>query len=80
MMTAPLADMLTRIRNAVATKKEHVDLPSSKMKSSVLAVMKKEGYISNFSSRIDNKKSFTTVDLKYDSNKEIVQQKENRRL
>ena len=48
MITDPIADMLTRIRNAVATKKDHVDLPSSKLKSSVLAVMKKEGYISNF--------------------------------
>ena len=44
MITDPIADMLTRIRNAVATKKGHVDLPSSKLKSSVLAVMKKEGY------------------------------------
>jgi len=67
MITDPIADMLTRIRNAVATKKDHVDLPSSKLKSSVLAVMKKEGYISNFTSRTDSKKSFTKIDLKYDS-------------
>jgi small subunit ribosomal protein S8 len=67
MISDPIADMLTRIRNAVATKKDHVDLPASKMKSSVLAVMKKEGYISNFTSKTDNKKSFTKIDLKYDS-------------
>ena len=47
-MSDPIADMLTRIRNAVAMKKEFVEFPSSKMKSSVLSVMKKEGYILNF--------------------------------
>ena len=72
MISDPIADMLTRIRNAVATKKEQVDLPSSKMKSSVLAVMKKEGYISDFTSRTDNKKSFITVNLKYDSDNNSV--------
>ena len=49
-MSDPIADMLTRIRNAVAMKKEFVEFPSSKMKSSVLSVMKKEGYILNFKS------------------------------
>ena len=67
MISDPIADMLTRIRNAVATKKENVNFPSSKMKSSVLAVMKKEGYMSNFSSLTEDKKSFTKVELKYDS-------------
>ena len=42
-MSDPIADMLTRIRNAVAMKKEFVEFPSSKMKSSVLSVMKKRG-------------------------------------
>ena len=69
MITDPIADMLTRIRNAVATKKEQVDLPSSNMKSSVLAVMKKEGYITDYTSRTDDKKSIITVNLKYDSDK-----------
>ena len=66
-MSDPIADMLTRIRNAIAMKKEFVDFPSSKMKSSVLTVMKKEGYILNFSSHTEDNKSFTKVDLKYDS-------------
>ena len=68
-MSDPIADMLTRIRNAVAMKKEFVEFPSSKMKSSVLSVMKKEGYISNFTSTTNENKSFTKVDLKYDSDK-----------
>ena len=66
-MSDPIADMLTRIRNAVAMKKEFVEFPSSKMKLSVLSVMKKEGYISNFTSTINDNKSLTKVDLKYDS-------------
>ena len=66
-MSDPIADMLTRIRNAVAMKKEFVEFPSSKMKSSVLSVLKKEGYISNFTSTINDNKSLTKVDLKYDS-------------
>ena len=41
-MSDPIADMLTRIRNAVAMKKEFVEFPSSKMKTSVLSVMKKK--------------------------------------
>ena len=65
-MSDPIADMLTRIRNAVAMKKEFVEFPSSKMKLSVLSVMKKEGYISNFTSTINDNKSLTKVDLKYD--------------
>ena len=44
-----------------------VEFPSSKMKLSVLSVMKKEGYISNFTSTINDNKSLTKVDLKYDS-------------
>ena len=66
-MSDPIADMLTRIRNAVAMKKDFVEFPSSKMKSSVLSVMKKEGYILNFTSTTNEKKSSTKVDLKYDS-------------
>ena len=68
-MSDPIADMLTRIRNAVAMKKEFVEFPSSKMKSSVLSVMKKEGYILNFKSTTNDNKSSTKVDLKYDSEK-----------
>tara|TARA_B100000941_G_scaffold46291_1_gene28881 strand:+ start:2517 stop:2909 length:393 start_codon:yes stop_codon:yes gene_type:complete len=71
-MSDPIADMLTRIRNAIAMKKEYVDFPSSSMKSSVLAVMKKEGYISNFSVQSNEKKSFTKVDLKYDADNNSV--------
>jgi small subunit ribosomal protein S8 len=48
MMTDPIADMLTRIRNAVRNSSESVDMPGSKMKAGVAAVLKEEGYISDF--------------------------------
>ncbi|MDO4424565.1 MAG: 30S ribosomal protein S8, partial [Planctomycetia bacterium] len=45
MMTDPIADMLTRIRNSVRVEKQFVDLPFSKMKKNIAEVMKREGYI-----------------------------------
>jgi small subunit ribosomal protein S8 len=45
MLTDPIADMLTRIRNAVAVERPHVDVPSSKLKLGLADVLKREGYI-----------------------------------
>ena len=45
MMTDPIADMLTRIRNAVRVERPHVDMPFSKMKGGIADVLKREGYI-----------------------------------
>jgi small subunit ribosomal protein S8 len=47
-MTDPIADLLTRIRNAIASKHETVDIPSSKMKLEIIRILKEEGYVSNF--------------------------------
>lgn len=47
-MTDPIADMLTRIRNAVRVQKRTVDIPSSKMKAAVLDVLKREGFVEEF--------------------------------
>jgi len=47
MMTDPVADMITRIRNGVSRKKEYVDVPASKMKAGIAKVLRREGYISN---------------------------------
>jgi len=49
MMTDPIADMLTRIRNANQSFRETVDMPSSKQKVALAEVLKKEGYISDYS-------------------------------
>lgn len=64
MMTDPIADMLTRIKNANAMRHETVDFPSSKTKTAMLEVLKAEGYIADFAVTKDVK-SVTTVTLKY---------------
>lgn len=48
MMTDPIADLLTRMRNALAIRRQHVDMPKSKLKVKIAEVMKREGYIRDF--------------------------------
>jgi small subunit ribosomal protein S8 len=64
MMTDPIADMLTRIRNAQSAGKADVTMPSSKAKLAIAGVMKEEGYINDFSVSSDAKPNMT-VTLKY---------------
>lgn len=71
MMTDPIADMLTRIRNAIAAKKDTVSMPSSKEKKAIAKILKEEGYISDFSVSGDDKKTLT-IDIKYGPNGEKV--------
>ena len=71
-MNDPIADMLTRIRNAVATRKESVEFPTSKMKNSILEIMKEEGFIFDFQHSKSGIKSFTEVILKYDANNDSI--------
>ena len=64
MMTDPIADMLTRIRNAQSAGKVDVTMPSSKAKLAIAGVMKEEGYINDFAVSSDAKPNMT-VTLKY---------------
>lgn len=64
----PIADMLTRIRNAAMVKKEKVVLPSSRMLAELAAVMRQEGYIQNFKIVRDNKQGELRLYLKYQGN------------
>ena len=64
MMTDPIADMLTRIRNAQSAGKADVTMPSSKAKLAIASVMKEEGYITDFAVSSDAKPNMT-VTLKY---------------
>lgn len=64
MMSDPIADMLTRIRNANALKHENVTLPSSKMKVEIARILKDEGFIVDYKVRGDVKKELTLT-LKY---------------
>lgn len=71
-MTDPIADMLTRIRNAQRNEKAQVTMPSSKMKVAIAAVLKDEGYISDFSVSEDGAKSELTIMLKYHQGSPVI--------
>lgn len=65
-MTDPIADMFTRIRNAQATAKMSVRMPSSKIKAAIAKVLKDEGYVRDFQvSKAENNKSVLEIALKY---------------
>lgn len=70
-MTDPIADMLTRIRNAVQARHEVVEIPASKEKIEIAKILKKEGFIVDYSVSADLKKTIT-VTLKYGQNNERV--------
>jgi len=65
-MTDPIADFLTRIRNASMANYERVDVPSSKIKLSIAKLLKEEGYISNYKLVKDKRQGILRVYLKYD--------------
>ena len=69
-MSDPIADMLTRIRNANSAYHEKVEMPASTVKAAVLNILKEEGFVKNFES-VNNGKTLK-VTLKYGSNKEKV--------
>jgi len=64
-MTDPIADMLTRIRNANQMKHKAVDMPASKLKAELLTVLKQEGYITDFERLNDGVQGTLRVTLKY---------------
>ena len=71
-MTDPIADMLTRIRNANQNRAKDVSMPSSKMKETIASILKEEGYIENFSIEKNDVQNSLTLTLKYGKNKERV--------
>lgn len=70
--TDPIADMLTRIRNAAQIKKREVVIPSSKLKVEIAKILKDEGYIRNFKVTDDNKQGILNVSLKYSEDNSSV--------
>ena len=70
MMTDPIADMLTRIRNAVRVERPHVDIPLSKVKRGLAEVLKREGYIWDWEEMEEKPSSQLRVHLKYGPNGE----------
>jgi small subunit ribosomal protein S8 len=65
MMTDPIADMLTRIRNASKAKHEEVDIPSSKLKVEIAKILKDEGFVKNVKLVKDRRQGLIRVYLKY---------------
>ncbi|MCR5165543.1 MAG: 30S ribosomal protein S8 [Thermoguttaceae bacterium] len=72
MMTDPIADMLTRIRNSVRVEKQFVDLPFSNMKKNIAEVMKREGYIRDYQIVEAQPVNIIRIQLKYGPNGEKV--------
>ncbi len=67
-VTDPIADYLTRVRNAVKAKKKYVDIPASKMKISLSEILKNNNFIKDFVIFEDNKQNIIRVQLKYSQN------------
>jgi len=73
-MSDPIADMLTRIRNAQAANKETVHMPSSKNKEAIANLLKVEGYILNVAKEQDGNKVSMVITLKYYENKPVIEE------
>ena len=71
-ITDPIADMLTRIRNANSAKHETVDVPVSNMKKAIAQILLEEGYIKSYEIVDDGKQGMIHITLKYGANKEKV--------
>lgn len=66
-MTDPIADMLTRVRNAISANHPRVDVPGSKLKLEVARILKEEGYINNFTTKGEGVKYVIRIFLRYDA-------------
>ncbi len=72
-MSDPIADMLTRIRNAQAVEKASVAMPASKLKVAIAQVLKDEGYIDGFAVTTDSGKSELAISLKYYAGRPVIE-------
>jgi len=72
-MSDPIADMLTRIRNALASSKLSVTMPSSKQKSAIADVLKNEGYIHEYAVETIDGKPMLTIQLKYFDGRPVIE-------
>jgi len=71
-MTDTIADMLTRIRNALIAKHDSVDIPASTMKKAIAQILVEEGYVKSFEIIADGEKKTIRIQLKYGPNKQRV--------
>jgi small subunit ribosomal protein S8 len=75
-MSDPIADMLTRIRNAQQSEKQSVAMPASKLKAAIAGVLKDEGYIEDFMLRQNEGKPLLEISLKYYAGKPVIEKME----
>lgn len=71
-MTDPIADMLTRIRNATIVRDKIVEIPASKIKQEIVKILKEEGYIQDFEMVEDGKQGTVKVYLKYNGKEKVI--------
>ena len=71
-LTDPVADFLTRIRNAMRSRHQKLDVPASKLKAEITRILKEEGYIANYKPTEENGQKVLRVYLKYNTNNESV--------
>ena len=71
-MTDPIADMLTRIRNALAVRKEKVEIPASNMKKAIANILLEEGYVSGVEFAENDHEGNIVVTLKYANGKSVI--------
>ncbi|MEN2986596.1 MAG: 30S ribosomal protein S8 [Thermodesulfovibrionaceae bacterium] len=72
MITDPIADMLTRIRNSLKVKADKVDIPASRMKIEIAKILKEEGFIKSYKIIKDKKQGILRINLKYTANGDSV--------
>jgi small subunit ribosomal protein S8 len=72
-MSDPVADMLTRIRNAQQSEKQSVMVPTSKLKAAIAKVLKDEGYIEDFAVRTQDGRSHLDISLKYYAGQPVIE-------
>ena len=72
MTSDPIADMLTRVRNAIQARHPKVDVPASKLKTEIARILKEEGYIANYKPTEENGRTVLRVYLKYGANNEAA--------
>ncbi|HMN82928.1 MAG TPA: 30S ribosomal protein S8 [Burkholderiaceae bacterium] len=75
-MSDPIADMFTRIRNAQGVEKQSVQMPSSKLKVAIAAVLKDEGYIEGYEVKSEGSKATLDVQLKYYAGRPVIERLE----
>lgn len=72
-MSDPIADMLTRVRNGMMARQSEVEMPASKLKANIAAVLQSEGYVNGYEVIPDDKQGVLRIQLKYKANKAVIE-------